>query len=67
MKYYPLQKKYFDDYQKKSRFKLFFSKSNILRTTIRKDPAKDPEYVQKNIKFIVIIIIIALFIVQINI
>ena len=35
MKYYPLQKKYFDDYQKKSRFKLFFSKSNILRITIR--------------------------------
>uniref|UniRef100_A0A6C0AX83 Uncharacterized protein n=1 Tax=viral metagenome TaxID=1070528 RepID=A0A6C0AX83_9ZZZZ len=53
MKYYPLQKKYFDDYQKKSRFKLFFSKSNILRITIRKDPAKDPEYVEKNIKFIV--------------
>lgn len=53
MKYYPLLKKYFDDFQKKSKFKLFFTKSNILRTTIRKDAAKDPEYVQKNIKFIV--------------
>lgn len=53
MKYYPLQKKYFDDYQKSSRFKLFFSKSNILRTTIRKDPSKEPEYVQKNINFII--------------
>jgi len=53
MKYYPLQKKYFDDYQKSSRFKLFFSKSNILRTTIRKDPSKEPEYVVKNIDFIV--------------
>ncbi len=53
MKYYPLQKKYFDDYSKPNRFQLFFSKSNILRTTVRKTPSKDPEYVYKNIQFIV--------------
>lgn len=53
MKYYPLQKKYFDDYSKPNRFQLFFSKSNILRTTVRKTPSKDPEYVHKNIQFIV--------------
>lgn len=53
MKYYPLQKKYFDDYSKPNRFQLFFSKTNIIRTSVRKTPAKDPEYVYKNIQFIV--------------
>ena len=53
MKYYPLFKKYFDDYSSQNKFQLFFSKSNILRTTIRKEASKDPEYVYKNIQFIV--------------
>lgn len=53
MKYYPLMKKYFDDYQRQNRFQLFFSKSNIIRTTIKKEASKDPEYVYKNIQFII--------------
>lgn len=53
MKYYPLLKKYFDDYPKQNRFQLFFKKDNILRTTIRKTPADKPEYVYKNIQFII--------------
>lgn len=53
MKYYPLYKKYFDDYTKQNRFQLFFSKSNIIRTTVRKTPTDNPEYVYKNIQFIV--------------
>ena len=53
MKYYPLQKKYFDDYSKPNRFQLFFSKTNIIRTTVRKQPSADPEYVYKNIQFII--------------
>jgi len=53
MKYYPLLKKYFDDYPKQNKFQLFFKKDNILRTTIRKTPSDNPEYVYKNIQFII--------------